>query len=96
MRFLTVLFSSLFFALGVQAYVGFNNPLKNKDGSDPHMVYDSGYYYLTTTTWSNVQIARSKTIAGLKTATPTVVYSTSTASRCCNVWAPEIHKVDGM
>lgn len=31
-------------------YVGFTNPLKDPNGSDPFMVYDDGYYYLTTTT----------------------------------------------
>ena len=36
-----------------------------------------------------------QTIAGLKTATPKVVWTDSTASRCCNIWAPEIHYVDG-
>ncbi|KAH6874246.1 glycosyl hydrolase [Coprinopsis sp. MPI-PUGE-AT-0042] len=37
-------------------------------------------------------IARATTIAGLKTASPKVVWQdTNTASRCCNLWAPEIH-----
>ncbi|PPR05418.1 hypothetical protein CVT24_008032 [Panaeolus cyanescens] len=85
-----------FFTQAVLAVVTFKNPLKNPDGSDPFIVYDSGYYYLTTTTWNNVQITRATTLAGLKTAKPTVVYSTSTSSRCCNVWAPEIHKVNGI
>ncbi|KAJ8521245.1 hypothetical protein ONZ45_g2029 [Pleurotus djamor] len=46
---------------------------------------------LTTTTWTNIQITRATTIGGLKTATPKTVWSDSTFSRCCNVWAPEIH-----
>jgi GH43 family beta-xylosidase len=52
-------------------------------------------YYLTTTTWTNIQITRATTIAGLKTATPTTVWTDSTAVRCCNVWAPEIHRING-
>lgn len=36
-----------------------------------------------------------QTINGLKTATPKVVWKDSTASRCCSLWAPEIHFVDG-
>ncbi|KAJ7658106.1 glycoside hydrolase family 43 protein [Mycena rosella] len=71
--------------------VGFTNPVKNPNGSDPFMVFHEGFYYLTTTTWTNIQITRATTIAGLKTATPKVVWTDSTASRCCNVWAPEIH-----
>ncbi|EJD01761.1 Arabinanase/levansucrase/invertase [Fomitiporia mediterranea MF3/22] len=80
----------------VHAYVGFTNPLKSTDGSDPFMVHNDGFYYLLTTTWSNVQITGAATISGLKTATPTVVWSDSTASRCCNVWAPELHQIDGI
>ncbi|KAG8969939.1 hypothetical protein FRC05_000790 [Tulasnella sp. 425] len=84
----------LFFQVAFAATT-FTNPVKNPDGSDPFMVYDGGYYYLTTTTWTNVQITRATTVAGLKTATPKVVYTDSTSTRCCNVWAPEIHKIDG-
>jgi hypothetical protein len=46
---------------------------------------------LTTTTWTNIQITRATTINGLKSATPKVIWTDSTASRCCNIWAPEIH-----
>ncbi|KAF8659831.1 hypothetical protein AX16_001716 [Volvariella volvacea WC 439] len=69
----------------------FTNPIKERDGSDPFIVYDQGYYYLTTTTWTNLQITRATTIGGLKIATPKVVWTDTTASRCCNMWAPEIH-----
>ncbi|CAE6481698.1 unnamed protein product, partial [Rhizoctonia solani] len=58
-------------------------------------VYSNGYYYLTSTTWSNIQITRATSMAGLKTATPKTVWSDSTADRCCNVWAPEIHWISG-
>ncbi|KAG8941867.1 hypothetical protein FRC04_004044 [Tulasnella sp. 424] len=72
----------------------FTNPIKDSNGSDPFMVYDCGYYYLLTTTWSNIQITRATTIAGLKTATPKVVWTEdSVAARCCNYWAPEVHKI---
>ncbi|KAJ1299766.1 hypothetical protein OPQ81_000675 [Rhizoctonia solani] len=77
-----------FYALAAYA---FTNPLKQKDGSDPFMVYSNGYYYLTTTTWSNIQITRATSMAGLKTSTPKIIWSDLTPSRCCNMWAPEIH-----
>ncbi|KUI52867.1 Extracellular exo-alpha-(1-_5)-L-arabinofuranosidase [Cytospora mali] len=67
------------------------NPIRNPGGSDPFLVYTGGYYYLLTTTWTDVEITRATTIAGLETATKKVVYSTTTASRCCNVWSPEVH-----
>ncbi|RPA79202.1 Arabinanase/levansucrase/invertase [Ascobolus immersus RN42] len=59
------------------------------------MVYHDGYYYLTTTTWSDIQVARARTINELKTATFQTVWKDTTASRCCNMWAPELHRVDG-
>ncbi|KAF8892279.1 glycoside hydrolase family 43 protein [Infundibulicybe gibba] len=67
----------------------FTNPVKARDGSDPFMVFHEGYYYLTTTTWTNIQITRATTVGGLKTATPKVIWTDSTASRCCNV-SPEL------
>ncbi|KAF5383690.1 hypothetical protein D9615_003620 [Tricholomella constricta] len=83
----------LLFALAAQSLLafGFQNPIKSTDGSDPFMVYHDGYYYLTSTTWSNIKITRATTIAGLKTASPKTVWTDSTSSRCCNLWAPEIH-----
>lgn len=69
------------------------NPIRNPGGSDPFLVYSGdGYYYLLTTTWTDVEISRSTTIAGLKSAPETkTVFSTTTASMCCNVWSPEVH-----
>ncbi|KAK1235396.1 hypothetical protein PQX77_001389 [Marasmius sp. AFHP31] len=81
---------ALLLALCVSVW-GFQNPIKSRDGSDPFMVYHEGYYYLTSTTWNNIQLTRATTVGGLKTATPKVIWTDSTASRCCNMWAPEIH-----
>uniref|UniRef100_A0A0W0GCB1 Telomerase activating protein est1 n=1 Tax=Moniliophthora roreri TaxID=221103 RepID=A0A0W0GCB1_MONRR len=73
----------LVFVLVFQALsaLGSQNPIKASDGSDPFMVYHEGYYYLTTTTWNNIQLTRATTIAGLKTATPKVIWTDSTSSR---------------
>lgn len=67
------------------------NPIRDPGGSDPFIAYSGGYYYLLTTTWTDVEITRATTIAGLETADKKSVYSTTTASRCCNVWSPEVH-----
>ncbi|CUA67349.1 hypothetical protein RSOLAG22IIIB_07378 [Rhizoctonia solani] len=88
MKLLSVLTFFSFYALTTYA---FTNPLKEKDGSDPFMVQSNWYYYLTTTTWTNIQVTRATSMAGLKTATPKVIWSDLTSSRCCNIWAPEIH-----
>jgi GH43 family beta-xylosidase len=66
----------------------FTNPLRVKDGSDPFMVYSDGYYYLTTTTWKDIQLTRAKTIDGLKMGETKVVWKDGDKNRCCNVWAP--------
>lgn len=73
------------------------NPLRNPGGSDPFLTYaGDGYYYLLTTTWTDVAISRAPTLAALKDAPETrTVFSTTTASLCCNVWAPEVHYLDG-
>lgn len=88
---LTTLLSALFF---LSSHVdAWTNPIRNPSGSDPFLVYSGdGYYYLLTTTWTDVQISRSTTIAGLKDDPETkTVFSTTTASMCCNVWSPEVH-----
>lgn len=69
---------------------GFTNPIK-QSGPDPFMVYNDGFYYLTTTTAVDIQITRAATINELKSATPKVIWKDSDPSRCCNLWAPEIH-----
>ena len=81
--------------LSLTSAVNFKNPLRNPEGSDPFIVWSGGYYYFLTTTWNDVQISRATTLNGLKTATKKVIYSSTTASRCCNVWAPEVHYFDG-
>ncbi|KAG8782236.1 hypothetical protein FRC12_021060 [Ceratobasidium sp. 428] len=90
--FLTVAFISLY-SVCVSA---FTNPIKPDHGPDPFMVYSNGYYYLMTTTGGDLQIRRATTIGGLKTASQKVVWKDTTADRCCNVWAPEIHNMDGV
>ncbi|KAL2157270.1 hypothetical protein VTH06DRAFT_6310 [Thermothelomyces fergusii] len=80
--------------LSLASAASFSNPLKPFNGSDPHMTYYDGYYYLMTTTWTNLQITRARTLEGLKNGETKVVWADSNPSRCCNVWAPELHKID--
>ena len=74
----------------------FTNPLKTPNGSDPHIVYTEGYYYLTTTTWDNIQLTRAKTLGSLKNGETKIVWKDSNSSRCCNIWAPELHWIDNV
>jgi GH43 family beta-xylosidase len=74
--------------------VAFTNPIKV--GSDPQVAYHNGTYYLTSTTWNDVQITSASTVEGLKTAEAKVIWSDkSDPNRACNFWAPEIHFHDG-
>ncbi len=74
----------------------FKNPLNNDHGSDPWMRHHEGNYYLVATSWSNtIDVRKSRTIAGLKTASPARVWTGDDPSRCCNIWAPELHLLEG-
>ncbi|KAF2010186.1 glycoside hydrolase family 43 protein [Aaosphaeria arxii CBS 175.79] len=95
MLFLKTLATSLLALSSFASAASFSNPLKQKDGSDPHIAWSGGYYYLMTTTWSNLQITRAKTLEGLKTGEKKTVWTDTNAARCCNVWAPELHYLDG-
>lgn len=88
MRFLNIAVSILS-ALGTVA--AFTNPIRRPGGSDPQVTYTGGYYYMISTSWTDLRLARATTIAGLKTAQSKVIYTDSNASRCCNMWAPELH-----
>lgn len=72
------------------------NQLNPYDGADPWLQYYEGNYYLATTTWtSELIMLKSPSLAGLKTAIPIQIYAETEPSRCCNMWAPEFHLLDG-
>jgi GH43 family beta-xylosidase len=83
--------------LSEAANTGVANPIRS-NGADPWIEYWDGYYYMSTTTWdSTVIMRRASTLAGLKTATDSVVWNDSgNASRCCSHWAPEFHRIGGV
>lgn len=72
------------------------NPLNPNNGADPWLTYYDGNYYLAATTWTSILTMRkAPTLAGLKTAEPVQIYYETEPSRCCNMWAPEFHLLDG-
>lgn len=88
-----MLFSGLFAAslaalTQLAAAANYSNPLRETNGSDPQIVWYDGYYYLMTTTWTDVQLTRATTIEGLKTGERKTVWVDEDPSRCCSVWAP--------
>ncbi|MUL43043.1 family 43 glycosylhydrolase [Streptomonospora sp. PA3] len=74
----------------------YENPIKPVRGADPWMEYYDGNYYLITTSWtSELTIRKSPTLAGIATAPSVQVYSAAGTEQCCNIWAPEMHLLDG-
>ncbi|MFI6376109.1 family 43 glycosylhydrolase [Streptomyces sp. NPDC050546] len=74
----------------------YTNPLKSAKGADPWLTYHDGDYYLITTTFTGILAMRkSPTLAGLATAPSVQVWSDTTATRDTNIWAPEIHFLNG-
>ncbi|KAF9009170.1 Arabinanase/levansucrase/invertase [Hymenopellis radicata] len=59
------------------------------------MRYIDGIYYMTTTQNTDIAMWASPTIEGLKTATPTVLFTDNTAGRNFDFWAPEFWYLDG-
>jgi GH43 family beta-xylosidase len=74
----------------------FTNPVV-ADGADPWIAFRNGYYYLTFTTGSNVQIRRAPRLAGTngigRAAVSMVFQPPSPFNK--NVWAPELHFLRG-
>ena len=73
----------------------FTNPLLSS-GADPWCIYKDGYYYYTNTTGRNITIWKTKSIAALNTAEKAVVFTPpATGPYSKDLWAPEIHFVQG-
>ncbi|MDQ6419373.1 family 43 glycosylhydrolase [Paenibacillus sp. LHD-117] len=62
-----------------------------QDGADPWVYrHTDGYYYFTKTTGGNVTIWKSASLTGIDAGASRVI-----ETGCCNVWAPEIHYMNG-
>ncbi|ELS52984.1 family 43 glycosylhydrolase [Streptomyces viridochromogenes] len=99
-RRLLTLLAALLLAIGLgqpsASAASFANPVKSVKGADPWISYHDGNYYLVTTSWTDViTIRKSTTLAGLSTAPSVQVWKGDAASRCCNIWAPELHFLNG-
>ncbi len=74
----------------------FTNPIKAIQGADPWLTYYQGQFYLATTTWEGyLTMRKAPTLAELATAEDDIVWRGDDPSRCCNMWAPEFHLLDG-
>ena len=78
-----------------QSSATFTNPLLPA-GADPWCIYKNGFYYYTHTTGKNITIWKTKSIAQLRTAQKKIVFTPpSTGPYSKEIWAPEIHWLQG-
>lgn len=85
----------LLVTLSTAAQVTFNNPIL-PSGPDPWIVRDGGYYFMTVTTGKDLEIRKAKTLAGLSSAQPVVVWEPPVSGpESKELWAPELHRVGG-
>ena len=96
-------FWALLLSLGLAAMTGtaqeapqgtFTNPLVSS-GADPHLTTFEGSYYLTYTTGTDIRVRQADSLGRLEVAGEQVVWSDTDPRRCCNVWAPELHRLQG-
>lgn len=74
----------------------FVNPFRAEWGADPWIICHGGYYYFTATSGNEVQIAKSRTLAGLGAAKPVIIWRRpETGPNSRDIWAPELHYFRG-
>ncbi len=73
----------------------FTNPIL-PTGADPWVIYKDGYYYYTNSTGTNLTIWKTRYMADLNKATPTVVWTPPAGMAYSKeLWAPELHYLQG-
>lgn len=73
----------------------FVNPLLSS-GADPWVIQKDGWYYVTHTTGRNLRLYRTKNMADLSNAEVKTVWTPpATGMNSKQIWAPELHFLDG-
>jgi len=94
---LKITFAALVFSLMAYTAIAqtFTNPLL-PSGADPWSIYKDGFYYYTHTMQNKIVIWKTKSLADLKTAAKkTIFVPPSGTPYSKELWAPEIHFIDG-
>jgi GH43 family beta-xylosidase len=72
----------------------FTNPVIN--GSDPWIIKKDSFYYYLQTAGNRVQLWKTKAVTKLRTAPATEIFrAPAGTANAENVWAPELHFLDG-
>ncbi len=73
----------------------FKNPVLGV-GPDPWVAQRDGFYYVMHTTGNNLRIYKTRTMSRLGAARPVTVWTPpATGPNSRNIWAPELHSVNG-
>ncbi len=73
----------------------FRNPLKVSFGADPWMTHHDGWYYMATTSGTDVRLSRARRLANLRSAAERVVWRGDHPARSRDIWGPNLHRLDG-
>lgn len=76
----------------------FQNPIVEQRADPWVYKHTDGYYYFTASVpeYDRIELRRSKTIQGLGNATPVIAWRKhESGPMSANIWAPEIHFIDG-
>lgn len=85
-----------FFSISAQPVSPANPIVRSRDTADPWMIYKEGFYYFTFTAGNRIEIWKSATIAGIDRGTKVTIWrAPNSGPLCCNVWAPELHFING-
>ena len=82
----------------VKKQVEFVNPFIEQRADPFIMKHTDGYYYFTASVpeYDRIEVRRSKTIDGLRSAKPVNIWHKhEECEMSANIWAPEIHFIDG-
>jgi GH43 family beta-xylosidase len=79
----------------LQTLKQFRNPLLSS-GADPYSFYKDGYYYYTHTSVNRLVLWKTRDLTDLRTAVRKTIWTPPPNTMYSkNLWAPEIHFIDG-
>lgn len=74
--------------------ITFNNKLA-ENGNDPWVIFHSGYYYYCYSGKGGVYVSQSRNLNEIGTSDGTLVWSPDDPQYNSELWAPELHFIDG-
>lgn len=76
------------------AEITFNNKLTNK-GQDPWVIWHKDAYYYCYSSNRGVHVAKADNLGEIGDAKAELVWTPSDMAYCSEIWAPELHFIDG-